>query len=99
MANDIYDTIDLTNVNTASELCDTMETAFPELGEVNEQNGLSVKDMANTGVKVLGVAGGMYATYKLGCWVCDKVNFHPVKKIKNAIRCNKAEREAKKAAK
>ena len=98
MANDLYDQIDLTGVNTASELCDTMETAFPELGEVDEK-GLSVKDVANTGAKVLGVAGGMYATYKLGCWVCDKVGFHPVKKIKKAIRCNKAEREAKKAAK
>ena len=96
MANDLYDQIDLTGVNTASELCDTMETAFPELGEVDEK-GLSVKDGLNTGAKVLGVIGGGYAIYRGGKWLLDKTGV--TKKVKNWWKCKKAERQANKAAK
>lgn len=92
----MYDMIDLNNVNTASELCDEMETSL-DLGDVDVKNGVSLKDVGETSVKVLGAVGGVYAIYRGGKWVLEKTGV--TKKIKDFFKLKKAERDAKKVSK
>jgi hypothetical protein len=94
MDNNIYDQIDLTNVNTASELCDTVEASL-DLGDVDTST-TSFGDVVNGAAKAGAIISGVYVIGKGLKWVSDKTGL--TGKVKGFFKAKKAEKEAAKAA-
>ena len=91
----MYDTIDLTGVNTASELCDAVETSL-DLGDVGESGATSFGDVVNGAAKAGAIISGVYVIGKGLKWVSDKTGL--TNKVKGFFKAKKAEKEAAKAA-